>query len=314
MTEVERAWQGRRILQWQLTMWCNYRCQYCRQDHSRHSVLESSPWLDNDAGGRPPAKSHWADNASPERWLSALERCFGDKRLVITLTGGEPLLDRPNMTALLAGFAAAPWVESVRIDTNGSSKPYLWPVDWSKVSFMVSYHPTEISEVDFFADLDGMLSAGLDVTVVNLVVLPDRVPLLASLARKLRSRGVPLGALPAYGTKMYYTEAELQELRRYLPPEDWFFRSGGETYGRSCLYPALAYEMNPDGAVSVACHPLNGNVLEGTLPRGFDSYVDCPHEKCTCVNRYTFLGELGYNVEGTPLAGYAKRYMELQLC
>lgn len=313
MTAVELAWQGRGLLHWQLSMWCNYACKYCRQDHARHSVLERWPWMDNDTGDRPPGKAHWADNAPPERWLEALESCFGRRKMHIVLTGGEPLLDRPNMQKLLAGLVAAPWADSVRIETNASAQPHLWSVDWSKVEFMVSYHPSEVEEGKFLGYLDGMLAGGLRVPVVNLVVLPALVPALGRIAGLLKVRGVALAALPAYGSAMYYSAEELTELKRFVPPDDWFFRSGGPTLGRSCLYPSIAYEMNPDGSVTVACHPQHGSVFDGRLPEGFDTYVPCPQAKCSCMVRYSFLGELGYNETTTPLAGYAGRFMELQV-
>lgn len=314
MTRTEQAWKGRGLLHWQMTMWCNYACKYCRQDHSRHSTLERWPWMDNDVGNRPPAKAHWADNAPPELWLRALESCFKDRRMHILMTGGEPLLDRLNMERLLAGFASAPWVETFRIETNASARPHTWPIDWSKAEFMVSYHPDEVDRSKFFQYLDGMLDAGLCVPVVNLVVLPSRVPDLRRIAADLRARDVALAALPAYGSAMYYSPEQLVELKRFVPPVDWVFRSGGSTAGRSCLYPAIAYEMNPDGSASVACHPQYGNVFDGSLPKSFDSCVPCPHPKCSCMVRYSFLRELDYNADSTPLAGYAKRYKELPLC
>jgi len=284
----------RRLLRWMLTQWCNYKCRYCRQDHRR----------DQEFNG---ARGHFTDNAPVERWLGALDKHFSPYAVTVTLTGGETMIDKRAMQPLLAGLASRAWVDAVRIDTNGSwcDQDYS-ALPKAKFTLMVSYHPSEVTEAEFFRQLRALLSAGWPVSMVTLVVLPDRVKYLKRLAEKLRP--IPLSAMPVFGDIGFFTDEQRALLKSMVPSEDWSNRSGDSTRGRACLYPAVAYEMYPDGKLETACHPhLAGSLFADTLPALFPSYTPCPHAKCTCVDRYTFLGDLKVDNSITPTHGYARR-------
>jgi organic radical activating enzyme len=270
-----------------MSYWCNYRCHYCRQDHRR------------DAG-------HWNDIADVQTWLSAIQAHFRDKELSITLTGGEPMIHvRPadQLLDALQEFA------DIRVDTNGSFNPDSFCCRRDRVQFMVSYHPSEVSESDFLKYVDRILAAGFSISMVQLVVLPDRFELLETLRSKLP---VPVSAMPVFGSLQYYSQDQIATLRKHIPDRDWFFRSGHDTAGIDCLYPSLAYEMDYTGKLWVACHEKEaGSIFAEQLPALPQGYVSCPKDSCTCVDRYTFAKMLDLENLPTPTHSYTTRLRSL---
>ena len=77
------------VLRWFMTEWCNYKCPYCPQEHSRNRFRGSF-------------RIHSFDNYKPAEWCRAIERNLIDKAVAITITGGEPMLDIKNMRVLLS--------------------------------------------------------------------------------------------------------------------------------------------------------------------------------------------------------------------
>lgn len=300
------------FVRWLCTLWCNYKCPYCRQDHRRDAVFDpaSADWMDNESGGRPPGKAHWADNAMIEEWLAAFERHFSRTGLVMTMTGGEPMLDKKNTVPLLEGLTKAPWCKRLRIDSNASWNPFSWgDVDKNKIVLMLSFHESEISEQDFVWKVNSIRTAGWNVGFVTIVPMPGQVDRLKRLAEKLHP--VPLTAMPAYGSLASYSAAQILELQGMTPEQDWPWRSGSTTLGKLCHYPSLAYEMNPDGALTVACHQSVGSLFDPTLPALFADKVPCPHKKCTCVDRYVFMDTFAHDL--FPIDAYASRLKSLKV-
>jgi hypothetical protein len=228
---------------------------------------------------------------------------FASRRLNLNITGGEPFLDRVNIASLLQLLSEAPWVESVKVDTNISWKG-IQPRP--RVSLDVSYHPEHVSEDKFFEQLQDKLDAGWTVDVVRYVVLPDRIPMLRHLADRCLSHGVPMCAISAYGSLQYYTPEETAEFRKYIPEEDWFFRTGGDPNGGLCSYPGLGFDMYPDGSMSTACHPHLKGSLFGPAPESVPDPVPCPQHRCSCEDMYSHLLELPrYSVH--PVDEFAAR-------
>lgn len=297
-----------RVVRWLMSMWCNYKCWYCRQDHRRDSTFgpADAVWSDADSGARPTGRAHWADNRSPLEWLSAFKDRFYAYRTVFTLTGGEPMLDLKNMSVLLPGLLCEDYVEAVRIDTNGSWDPTKYPhLNKSKVRLMVSYHPTEIAEGAFLSRLDALCTHGWNVVSVNLVVQPE----MAEGLTRLASAVYPAVLSPqlAYGSQQYYTPEQLACIRTLTPDADWYFRTGGPTRGTRCMYPAVAYEINPDGSLEVGCHPRVGNLFDGPLPELLEAPAVCPMNKCTCTDRYSYNERVGVDGPLLPIDAYAER-------
>lgn len=276
------------FVRWICTQWCNYACKYCRQDHSRNSKYRGNA-------------SHWVDNASVSTWIDAFAEHFSGAHLAIT--GGEPMLDRKHMDELLCNVDFS----RMRMDTNGTSDPSKWKCDKSKVVLMMSYHPSEVSEDKFLDQLKRHLDCGWNVAMVTLVVLPDRFDMLKRMTSKTKPLGVPINANVYDGNLRHYTPEQVELLKAAVPSDDWYFRTGGTTLGMQCTYPAAAYEMYPDGSLEVACHPhLSGSVF-GSLPTLFEGSASCPKMRCTCLDKYSHLKDLGLNAGATPLESYAGR-------
>jgi hypothetical protein len=93
-----------------------------------------------------------------------------------------------------------------------------------------------------------------------------------------------------------------------LPEADFRYRSQSDVpEGRKCLYPAVAYSMNPNGEIAVECHPrFRGRFFDADLPRLFAGPVPCPARGCVCLDMYSFLGEVNRNVAPSPLAIYSE--------
>ena len=207
------------------------------------------------------------------------------------------------MTVLLQHLHESDYTHSIRIDTNGSWAP--WDVPHSKVTLMVSYHPSEAKE--FWHNLDRLQVAGWIVAVVTYVVTDqERCDELPKVKEKLDWRNIALNVLPGFTTASYYTQEQLAIMQQYVPPEDWPYRIGERTRGRPCLFPSIAYEMQPSGLLKVGCHEdKRGSIFDAVLPYRFISRTPCPHEDCFCIDKYTFL--LDKNLTSSPLRDLAGR-------
>lgn len=303
MNQVQLAWQDRTLVRWMATQWCNYGCSYCQQNHARRAYYKGSP-------------SHWADNKPWQEWSAAFLRHFsGD--ITMHMTGGEPLLDKKNAEPLLQRLIGAGWIAS--IDTNGSFPCQGWELDKSAIGLQVSYHPEEVEEEQWFVYMQKLLDNGWRVDMAAYVTVPGTLPTALRIAERLHRLGVPVNTHPLNFTAAQYTEEEIATIRSFLPEKDLAYRVGKSTGGNPCLYPAISYEVDPDGSVIVSCHrhlgeQYHGSVWDAALPVRPRGYVACPRSKCDCEERYTFQEHLGYNVQRSPKAEYASRLKELQLC
>lgn len=124
------AWCNAAILRWHITDRCNYACPYCSQNHVGKSAF---------------------DFHTPDEWIEVLADNFREKKLAVTISGGEPMLDRSNMYSFLNGFLAKSFVDNVRIDTNFSWDPEAYanlPCK-EKLIFMCTFHPTQTKVTDY---------------------------------------------------------------------------------------------------------------------------------------------------------------------
>jgi hypothetical protein len=275
---TEEAWTDRVLVRWMMTQWCNYSCWYCRQDHSRKQEYK----------GR---AGHWADNASPLAWFQAFDKHFSKARLTLLMTGGEPMLDRKNVFCLYQMLIDRPWLELLHVDTNGSWDPASYPVS-DKVRLKMSWHPSEIDDASFLSRLDAFLAAGWQVPIVSLVVDGDRAMALDAYAKCLDSRKVAFNVIPIFGERSYFTPDQTAILKRYISSKDWPRRFSDPTFGDPCLFPSIAYEMEPGGQLRVGCHKeLSGDIFADELPVRLSGYTPCPDADCFCVDKYSFMKE-----------------------
>jgi len=304
MTENETLWKGgtrqRRLIRWYSTQWCNYRCPYCPQKHERKQIFRGSP-------------GHWFDNHPIDAWVAAFRKHFAAYDLALHFTGGEPMLDRRNVDELLTKLVAEPYLKAVKVDTNGTWNPESWSVPKDKLMFMMSYHPSEASDETFLSNIDRIRAAGWNVVVVNLVMLPGRFDVLPVMRDHLKPRGILINVIPVDGQIASFSQKEIAILREYTLPETWDVRTGASPYGQECLHPAVAYKVFPDGSLEVGCHEhLSGSLFDERLPDLFDSYVPCPRTQCLCIEKFTFLKDLGnFNEHPLPLHNYTNRLRSL---
>ncbi len=164
---LRKPLRPRRELRFALTEGCNFDCLFCHNE------------------GLGPARR---DKAPVERVLdvlaAAVERGFTD----LTLTGGEPLLERKRLRALVAGLGALPAAPDLTLVTNGyklDAEAIEWLRDYpGETKLHLSLHATEpemfarVTRADPAAfarvcdNVRAAAAAGLTVKV-NFVVLRD---------------------------------------------------------------------------------------------------------------------------------------------
>jgi len=297
---VLQAWRPaggipRISLRWLVSYWCNYRCPYCEQDHDRRVALP--------VGRRP----HAFDNHPVQEWIEGFARHFRQRRLVLTLTGGEPLLDSRAMPVFLQALTSMETLDVVRIDTNASFKPALYSkVDLRKIALMCTFHPSQVSEERFFRKLDELLDRGFRIAMVNYVMAGDAIGQFERRREQLAEKGIPLHPDPLWNSQGAYSPLQIELMCRHLPDLDFRYRMQIESpRGRKCRFPMLGYQMDPRGMIHVGCHPKrNGSFFGAELPVLFPHLSACPQRWCTCLDMYSFLEGEERNQSGDPLWAY----------
>jgi len=286
-----------------MTKWCNYNCPYCPQEHDRRAPLDEVH------------TAHAFDNHPVDRWVAAFERHFSNRRGTLVITGGEPMLDRQSTPVLLEALTDLDSIECIRIDTNARWDPGPYrQVDRSKIILMCTFHPSQIEESDFMRQLERLLDEGFEIGQVNYVFTRENMETFERRWEAFRRLGVPLYPNPLWGPSGYYDTDELRLLRRYLPRDvDYRYRALKESpRGLHCLFPAIAYQMNPAGRIHVGCHPaLSGSFFDAELPGLFEGPTPCPNPRCGCIDMYSFLEGSGRVLGVNPLADHRKELLEL---
>lgn len=284
------------MVRWLVSEWCNYACPYCPQVHTRYRKLKNG------------MTSHAFDNFPVESWNEAFSRHFKDRAFSITITGGEPMLDRVAMPKLLEHLVTMDTCEVVRIDTNASwGVRHFEHLPKDRIELMCTFHPSRAKRDSFLARLQTYQAAGFRIEMVNYVMSQDNFDGFLPLCEDLAELGIPANPNPLWGGPNHYAPEQIAALRAWLPKEDFAFRSGTVSpKGRKCLFPALAYEMNQTGAVKVGCHPgTRTSFFDEKLPRLFAGPVPCPYTACVCVDKYSFLQDVNRNDTLSPIAVYA---------
>lgn len=289
------------LVRWHMTEWCNYHCPYCPQTHGRYAPKGNG------------LTAHAFDNFPLQQWLQAFRRHFAQQRLSLVISGGEPLLDKKNMPLLLTAFQEMTTVESIRIDTNVS-----WQVDWyrtldkSKILLMCTYHPTQVTEQQFFARIDQVLESGFQIGMINYVMTAQQREKYVVYKEKFRKLGIPLHPNPIWDQRGRHSAEDMALFASELPPLDYLYRTGKKSpKGKKCLFPSLAYELDYRGKIRVGCHPTAaGSFFDQELPALFAGPVPCPYTKCACLDKYSFLEESNRNITTNPLALYSHALLE----
>lgn len=284
------VWCNAVILRWHITDWCNYSCPYCNQHHVRKSAF---------------------DFHTPHEWIRALVDNFREQKLVVTISGGEPMLDRSNMYGFLSELLVKSFVDNVRIDTNLSWNPeaYATLPCKDKLIFMCTLHTTQTNLVDYLNRLRKLLSFGFRVGMVNYVMYGEQVSHFNSLKKTFTEFGVPLHPNPLWNS------IPSEDLKRLmfdsLSELDLYYRCGGRTKGKSCIYPMLSYRMDQFGKLTVGCFPyLRGDLFKNRIPKRLEVPIACPQNSCFCLDKYSFIKGVNRNFGLNIL----KIYSEILCC
>lgn len=287
------------ILRWHITSWCNYNCPYCGQNHKRLKT------------------SHAFDVATVSEWIKSFDAKFGKSghNLVLVLTGGEPMLDTENMAVFLNIICGKSYLLNLRIDTNFSWDPakYAHIKNKEKIWLMCTYHPHRAEESVFMRKIIQVAHDGYNIGMVNFVITKDNSALFENMADELHKQHIPLHPNPLWDSKGRYSEEALRLFKKHLPENDFLYRSGiSRTFLKKCLFPAIGYQMGPNGKINVGCHPsLNANFLNEQVPSLFKGYARCPKISCKCLDMYSFLRGFNRNLKLNPLLCYKEELLNL---
>ncbi len=294
-------------INWHLTLWCNYSCEYC-------PVLV---FHERAATGR--RQEHSFDYHPVEEWLDAIRR-FPQRHIHLKITGGEPFLDRKNFRALLAGLAEMKHIR-VGIDTNGYWSPASFDgFDKSGMFLNVSFHPSQTDFASFFRRLLAIRDAGFHVAMVNFVVAPENMNSFEEAFARLEVEGFVVNASTMIQTGVYLSRSErsdreLDILVRYNTPVDLAFKLlQPETKGRLCFYPAMTYYIRYDGKIRIGCMEDYRDLFTEGVPELSRTAVPCPQQQCeNCTDMYRALTDEPLYTEPVKLytlEDYAREFSE----
>ncbi|MCW4024171.1 MAG: radical SAM protein [Candidatus Bathyarchaeota archaeon] len=277
-----------------MTDWCNYNCPYCFQsDHSRNHRIANGV-------------AHCFDNASPQKWVDAIERNFRNKMLELHITGGEPMLDAENMSLFLQLISDKKFLRSIFITTNFAWNPkkYEKLQNKSKIYLMGSFHPSQISIDKFFEKTQQLSNLGWTISFVNYMMTPTQAPHYLAVKKRFSQIGIPLNPGPLVGAKL--VDDYVDVMKADLGELDFYYKTGCSTKGKICLYPTLAYEMGPSGNVTGGCAPMhNGNIFKSdSLPQKPVLPIKCPYNSCLCLSKYSFIKGINRNVQLNTVKQY----------
>jgi organic radical activating enzyme len=270
---------------WNITEWCNYQCSYCGVPVFSRRRTDGVP------------QRHSFDHYTAEQWVTALDK-FPQERIALTITGGEPFMDRDNFLTVLEGIVARPRITTV-ILTNGSWNPAPYAhLDKSRLYLLISYHGGQTEFGPFLERLRRIRDAGFSKSLVHLVLAPENEDSAEEVMGALEADGfltkitamVPEGQ---YIDRRGLSSRTVELLEKHAPPlQPYFFVTKPVMKGKLCYHPALAYRIEPDGSINVACIGKPSNFITDPLPELPRTAAPCPFEHCFgCSNMILSLVE-----------------------
>lgn len=286
MIPLPQHLQGTIRINWHMTCWCNYSCQYCPvmvfQQRSRNR--DTQP--------------HAFDYKPVKEWLAAFRK-LEYPEIHLKISGGEPFMDRQNLRDLLIGLSEMKHIR-VGIDTNGYWNPdFFRGVDKSNLWLNVGCHPSQVSIDDFFRNLLAIRDAGFHIAMINYVLAPENLEQFEAARSRFENEGFFVNVSTLIPTGIYMartdrTERELDIIEKYNTPLDNYFKAiKPPTKGRPCFFPSMSYYLNWAGNVRVAC--LDGtarNLFTDGFPPLPREAVPCEYEQCVgCIEMYRALAD-----------------------
>ena len=239
LTSAPQGLQDEIRVNWYMTQWCNYSCQYCPVPvfHKRTTSGQRQP--------------HAFDHYPVEHWLQAFDTLSASK-LHVHLTGGEPFLDRRNLLVLLEGLVRRNI--STCISTNGAWDPeYFRGLDKRNIFLDIGFHPTQTSLPRLLEQIKRILRSGFRIAIVNYVVSPENIDLFETAYDALVSEGQFVQVSAMFPTGVHLSredrsERELEILVRHNTPLDLHYKLLWPSMNRRmCLYPTRNYQLLWDG-------------------------------------------------------------------
>ncbi len=257
---------------WNISHWCNYQCDYC-----------GVPVFSRRTGEQ--RQLHAFDHHTVAEWLEAFGK-FPQREIHLSITGGEPFLDRAGFLPLLEGLASMPRF-TTQVYTNASWNPdYFAGLDKQRLHLAVSYHPSQTLLEPFLARLRRMRELGFYVAKVNLTLAPENVDTAEESIGSIQDNGIPVSVNPMIPAGMYLENRRRSEhvvslIERYALPTNAYFQVlQPVTRGRLCYHPGFAYHLEYDGAIAVSCIGRPVNLFADPLPELPGTAVPCPFEHC----------------------------------
>jgi MoaA/NifB/PqqE/SkfB family radical SAM enzyme len=256
------------------TRYCNFRCPYCYLTEEQRSKKKT-------------VFSHH----SPDEWTEALD-AFNGKHLELYFTGGEPLLV-DDFLLLVNKLVEKKYVASIRIDSNLSNfDRFTKQVNNSKIKFLASFHPTQISFDKFFSKAE-LLAARNMLSMVNVVASKENIQTLKipphKLAGYFSDKGMFLNIAKDFhrGLKQGYSP----EYREYVdklqhPMDNLYMNMGSLNKGVSCGEGKHYISVNRHGNVYSCGGKEHGNIFNiYHLP---ENPIYCNSEACPSIISYSF--------------------------
>ncbi len=268
-------------INWHVSSWCNYSCEYCPVVVFRQRSKTGQ------------AQPHAFDYQPVAEWLRIIQQ-LALNETHLNISGGEPFLDRTNFHALLAGLLALPQIR-VAVATNGYWDPAFYKdIDKSRISVMIAYHPREIAFEKFLDNLRRIRDAAFKISMVNFVLAPENMDHFDAAFEALEAEGFFVNVSSMMSAGRYWarterTERELDLIERYNTPSDNYFKLvKPETKGQLCFYPAMTYYLMYDGLIQVACQDGTiRNVFKDGIPPIPREAVACEYDRCVgCSDMY----------------------------
>ena len=267
------------VVVWEFSNWCNYNCSYCYE-----------PNHDKKAG-------HAFEYYDVETWSSAFKKFdTGLRKIHLVIVGGESFLDVKNMYIMLENLTQMDFIDSIRIDTNGSINPDLYKgIDLSKIFLNMSFHPEMINLTDFTRNLTKYLERGFNVQMINFQIINNNEEEYEKIKtffwENYKIKVNP--ALTILDSPVFYN---LKWFSKHLSEEDLQFRArfNTSTYGLKCRYPMINYSIYWNGTVVNSCFDkkkynlitVKKNKLNSLLKR---EIPNCPRVFCWCLHMYSFI-------------------------
>lgn len=272
---------GQLRINWHLTEWCNYSCQYCPVMifHQRSPSRKR--------------QQHSFDHYPVSKWLEAFDG-FKFPDIQLKISGGEPFMDRQNLRELLIGLSQRKHI-TVGLDSNGFWDPaYFASVDKSRIWLNIGFHPSQTTFKEFYPNLLRIREGGFHIAMVNFVLAPENIDEFPNALAQIESLGIFVNVSTLIPTGIYAarterSERELDIIEQYnLPIDNYFKLVKPVTRGRRCFYPAMTYYIMYDGSIRVACMDGSArNLFTDGIPPIPRQAVTCEYEHCVgCVDMY----------------------------